>query len=112
MVTLVFDADFELLLLQNGKISFIENSGKNVLARAHKKFCRIQHLEIYLIDLKIQYEHKMKLPLNMIRKHVLLYLHLPEYMYIYNTSSDSVIASFTNPKQERVSFKASSLLSV
>ena len=44
------------------------NSRKNVLAWAHKKFCRIQHPEIYLLDLKVQYEHKMKLPLDMIKK--------------------------------------------
>ena len=29
---------------------------------------------------QVQYEHKMKLPLNMIRKRVLLYLRLPDYM--------------------------------
>ena len=48
--------------------SFIEKSGKNVLAGAHKKFYRIQHPEIYLLDLKVQYKHKMKLPLDMVSK--------------------------------------------
>ena len=52
--------------------SFIENSGKNVLAGAHKKFYRIQHPEIYLLDLKVQYKHKMKLLLDMVSK-------LPDY---------------------------------
>ena len=50
------------------------------MAGAHKKFCRIQHPEIYLLDLKVQYKHKMKLPLDMVSKHVLLYLCLPDYL--------------------------------
>jgi hypothetical protein len=32
-------------------------------------------------------------------------------MVVYGTSSDSAIASLTNPKQDFVSFKTSSLLS-
>ena len=60
--------------------SFIENSRKNVLARAHKKFYRIQHPEIYFLDLKVQYKHEMKLPLDMVSKQVLLYLCLPDYL--------------------------------
>ena len=59
--------------------SFIGNSGKNVLAGAHKKFYRIQHPEIYLLDLKVQYKHKIKLLLDMVSKHVFLYLCLPDY---------------------------------
>ena len=51
-----------------------------MLAGAHKKFCRIQQSEIYLLDLKAQYKHRMKLPLDMVSKHVLLYL----IQYIYN----------------------------
>ena len=39
-----------------------------MLAGAHKKFYRIQHPKIYLLDLKVQYKHKMKLPLDMISK--------------------------------------------
>ena len=35
-----------------------------MLAGAHKKFYRIQHPEIYLLDLKVQYKHKMRLPLD------------------------------------------------
>ena len=58
--------------------SFIENTGKNVLTGAHKKFYRIQHPEIYLLDLTAQYKHKMKLPLDMVSKHVVLYLCLPD----------------------------------
>ena len=50
-----------------------------MLAGAHKKFYRIQHPEIYLLDLKVQYKHKIKLPLDMARKHVFLYLCLPNY---------------------------------
>ena len=50
-----------------------------MLAGAHKKFYRIQHPEIYLLDLKVQYKHKIKLPLDMVRKHVFLYLCLPDY---------------------------------
>ena len=41
-----------------------------MFAEAHKKFRRVQHAEIYLLDLKVQYKHKMKLPLDMISKHV------------------------------------------
>ena len=50
-----------------------------MLAGAHKKFYPIQHPEIYLLDLKIQYKHKIKLPLGMVSKHVFLYLCLPDY---------------------------------
>ena len=32
-----------------------------------------------ILDLKVQYKHKIKLPLNMVSKHVFLYLCLPEY---------------------------------
>ena len=60
----------------------IENFGKNVLAGTHKKFYRIQHAEIYLLDLKVQYKHKMKLPLGMVSKHIFLYLCLPNYYLI------------------------------
>ena len=31
-----------------------------MLAGAHKKFYCIQHPEIYLLDLKVQYKHKIK----------------------------------------------------
>ena len=51
-----------------------------MLAEAHKKFCRIQYLEIYLLDLKVQYKHKIKLPLDMVSKHVFLYLCFPDYI--------------------------------
>ena len=50
-----------------------------MLAGAHKKFYRIQHPEIYLLDLKVQHKHKFKLPLDMVSKHVFLYLCLPDY---------------------------------
>ena len=30
-----------------------------MLAEAHKKFHRVQHAEIYLLDLKVQYKHKI-----------------------------------------------------
>ena len=50
-----------------------------MLAGAHKKFYRIQHPEIYLLDLKVQYQHKIQLPLDMVTKHVFLHLCLPDY---------------------------------
>ena len=50
-----------------------------MLAGAHKKFYRIQHPEIYLLDLKVQHKHKIKLPLDMVSKHAFLYLCLPDY---------------------------------
>ena len=39
---------------------------KNVLARAHKKFQRGRHSEIYLLTLKKQDKTKMELPLDMV----------------------------------------------
>ena len=53
-----------------------------MLAGAHKKFYRIQHAEIYLLDLKVQYKHKMKLSLGMVSKHIFLYFCLPDYSYL------------------------------
>ena len=50
-----------------------------MLPGAHKKFYRIQHPEIYLLDLKVQYQHEIKLPIDMVSKHVFLYLCLPDY---------------------------------
>ena len=52
-----------------------------MLAGAHKKSYRIQHPEIYLLDLKVQYKHKIKLLLDMVSKHVFLYLCLPDYQH-------------------------------
>ena len=52
-----------------------------MLAEAHKKFYRIQHPEIYLLDLKVQYKHKIKLSVDMVSKHVFLYLCLPDYLF-------------------------------
>ena len=51
-----------------------------MLAGAHKKFYHIQHPEIYLLDLKVQYKRKIKLPLDMVSKHAFLYLCLPDYV--------------------------------
>ena len=48
-------------------------SHKNVLARAHKKFQREQHSEIYLLTLKKQNRTKMKLSLDMVSKHAFWY---------------------------------------
>ena len=53
-----------------------------MLAGAHKKFYRVQHAEIYLLPLKVQYKHKMKLSLAMVSKHIFLYLCLPDYKVI------------------------------
>ena len=50
---------------------------KKMLAGAEKKFEHVQHTEIYLLGLKVQYIHKKKLPLDMESKHVLLYLRRP-----------------------------------
>ena len=41
---------------------------RNVLARAHKKFQRGKHSEIYLLTLKEQDKTKMELPLDMVSK--------------------------------------------
>lgn len=43
------------------------------------KFESAQHTEIYLTDLKVQYKPKVKLPLDLINKNVLLYFQLPDY---------------------------------
>ena len=68
----------ELLTFLSIIYSFFENSGKNVLAGGHKKFYRIQHSQIYLLDPKVQNKHKIKFPLDMVSKHVFLYLCLPD----------------------------------
>ena len=49
-----------------------------VLAEAHKKSERIQHTEIHLLGLQLQYEHKTKLRLDLISKHVLLSVQRPD----------------------------------
>ena len=43
-----------------------------------KYIYRFQHPEIYLLDLKMQYKHKIKLPRDMVSKHVFLHLCLPD----------------------------------
>ena len=43
-----------------------------------KYLYRFQHPEIHLLDLKVQYKHKIKLPRDMVSKHVFLYLCLPD----------------------------------
>ncbi len=50
-----------------------------MLVEARKKFERVQHTEIHLLGLKVQYQAKIKLPLDMVSKHVILYLWLPDY---------------------------------
>ena len=50
-----------------------------MLAAADKEFERVQHTEIYLSGLKLQYKTKFKLPLDTISKHVFSYLQLPDY---------------------------------
>ena len=52
-----------------------------MLARAHKKFYRVQHAEIYLLDLKVQYKRKMKLSLTMVSKHIFLLELILEVKY-------------------------------
>ena len=61
-----------------------------MLAGAHKKFYRIQHPEIYLLDLKVQYKHKIKLPFDMVSKHVFLYLCLPALTIIIGATCNLV----------------------
>ena len=50
-----------------------------MLAGARKRFYRIQHPEIYLLDLKVQCKHIIKLPLDVVSEHVFLYLCLLDY---------------------------------
>ena len=47
-------------------IQFYSNIVENVLARAHQKFQRGQHSEIYLLTFKKQDKTKMELPLESI----------------------------------------------
>ena len=49
------------------------------ISGAHKKYERVQHTEIYLLGVKLQYKHKTKLPLDMVSKHVLLSVQRPDY---------------------------------
>ena len=71
-----------------------------MLAGAHKKVYCIQHPEIYLLDLKVQYKHKIKLPLDMVSKHVFLYLCLPDYMvnnkHDLHDSNEAWLVGFTS----------------
>ena len=39
----------------------------NVLAKSYKQLKRLQHTEIYILRLRVEYKHKMKLPLDMVR---------------------------------------------
>ena len=52
---------------------------KKRLAGAHKKFESAKHTETYLADLRVQYKPKVKLPLDLVNKNVLLYFQLPDY---------------------------------
>ena len=66
-----------------------------MLAGAYKKFYRIQHPEIYLLDLKVQYKHKIKLPLDMVSKHAFLYsasLTIGPETVLWNTVQDKIIS--------------------
>ena len=69
-------------------IQFYNNIVKNVLARAHKKFQRGQHSEIYLPTLKEQDKTKMKLSLDIVSKHAFWYPHLPDYTYTRRLSAE------------------------
>ena len=51
--------------------SFLGKFRKNVLVGAHKK-----QTETYLLSPKVQDKRKMKLPLNMVSKHVYMLLYL------------------------------------
>ena len=68
---------------------------------ARKKFYRVQHAEIYLLDLKVQYKHKMKLSLAMVGKHIFLYLCLPDYndyKYFFQITTHSRLLSQANSR--------------
>ena len=52
-----------------------------MLAGAHKKFESAKPTETYLADLRVQYKPKVKLPLDLVNKNVLLYFQLPDYKY-------------------------------
>ena len=56
-----------------------------MLAGAHKKSERVQHTEIYLLGLKVQYKQKTKLPLDMVSEHVLLSVQRPLTILSVNT---------------------------
>ena len=56
------------------------NLRKNMLAEAYKKFERVQPTEIYLLGLKVQYKHEMKLSFDIVSKHVVLCLQRLDYM--------------------------------
>ena len=82
-----FNHPFDDMILQETNLkcsrfcqqyTFTENSEKNMLAGDHNEFYGIQHPEIYLLDMKVQYKHKIELPLDMVGKHVLLYHCLHE----------------------------------
>ena len=47
-------------------INFYSNIVENVFARAHKKFHRGHHSEIYILTLKEQDKTKMEFPLDMV----------------------------------------------
>ena len=55
-----------------------------MLARAHKKFQRGQHSEIYLLTLKEQDKTKMELRLDMVSKHAFWYIYLQEIYLMSN----------------------------
>ena len=59
------------------EVAFFHDNGvlySYMLAGAYKKFEGVQHTEIHLLGIKVQYKLKIKLPLDMVSKHALLYL--------------------------------------
>ena len=66
-----------------------------MLAEARKKFHRVQHAEIYLLNLKVQYKHRMKLPLDMVSKHQL------QNRCLLTISRGKPSASLTNTFEKR-----------
>ena len=71
-----------------------------MFARAHKKFQRGQHSEIYLLTLKEQGKTKMGLPLDMVSKHAFWYLYLPDYVFHREISQKNPTKSFYNTEEE------------
>ena len=60
-------------------IQFYRNINEKRVGKSQKKFQRRQHSEICLLTLKEQDKTKMVLPLDMVSKHALWYLYLPDY---------------------------------
>ena len=75
-----------------------------MLAGAHKKFYRVQHAEIYLLDLKVQDKHKMKLPFAMVSKHIFCTSASPTTMRITTQTAILMISQRLSPPENKYKF--------